>query len=134
MGLWCIGGSAYVGIGGGAKVCCTWSGCSACVEVGLGLGAGAQIDSGGLDHTGASVGAEAKAKCGELGVGAGVDLDTTGCLHGEIEAEAGIEAGEIKVTNEGVTAKERIGPEETPHVGVGGCKLQAKVRAKLCGG
>jgi hypothetical protein len=52
LGLFCIGGSAYVGFGGGLKVCCTWDGCSACAEVGLGWGTKVQAGGGGLDHTG----------------------------------------------------------------------------------
>jgi RHS repeat-associated protein len=84
LGLWCIGGSAYAGFGGGFRVCCTWHGCSACAEVGLGLGAKVQANGSGLDHTGASVGGELRAKCGPVGLGAGVELTRNGCLHGEI--------------------------------------------------
>src|SRR6185437_4357216 len=105
LGLWCIGGSAYAGVGAGLKVCCTWHGCSVCAEVGLGLGAKLQADGGGLDHPGVSVGAELKAKCGPLAAGAGVELTSNGCLHGEVLTKV----GPVAVEGQG---RPRIGAEK----------------------
>ena len=49
-GLWCIGFSAYVGIGGGIQVCCKNGICSACGEVGIGFGLGGALGSGGPER------------------------------------------------------------------------------------
>jgi RHS repeat-associated protein len=43
-GLFCIGASAYDGLGGGGKVCITDKGVSACAEAGVGLGEGLEIN------------------------------------------------------------------------------------------
>jgi RHS repeat-associated protein len=128
LGLWCIGGSAYLGVGGGAKVCCTWSGCSACIEVGFGAGAKAQADGGGLDHTGAAVGAELKAKCGPLAVGGDVELNSAGCLHGELVGQLGpltVEGAKVGVQKDVELS------EESANVG---CGFEGKVTAKFCAG
>jgi RHS repeat-associated protein len=43
-GLFCVGASAYEGLGGGGKVCITSEGVSACAEVGVGVGGGFEIN------------------------------------------------------------------------------------------
>ncbi|MDF2958643.1 MAG: repeat protein [Paenibacillus sp.] len=43
-GMFCIGGSAYEGIGGGGKVCITDEGFSSCLEVGFGVGGGLELN------------------------------------------------------------------------------------------
>ncbi|NQX62513.1 S-layer homology domain-containing protein [Paenibacillus qinlingensis] len=43
-GLFCVGASAYEGVGGGGKVCITDEGFSACVEAGVGVGCGFEIN------------------------------------------------------------------------------------------
>jgi RHS repeat-associated protein len=133
LGLWCIGGSAYAGFGGGFKVCCTWHGCSACGEVGLGLGAKVQANLSGLDHTGASVGGELRAKCGPVGLGAGVELTRNGCLHGEIVGLLGPGGFSLEVPRIGA---EKV-MEEKEHEAEAGdeshCGAEGKIRALFCG-
>ncbi|MFD0679585.1 MULTISPECIES: S-layer homology domain-containing protein [unclassified Paenibacillus] len=42
-GMFCVGASAYEGIGGGGKVCVTDEGFSSCLEAGFGVGGGLEI-------------------------------------------------------------------------------------------
>jgi hypothetical protein len=52
MGLWCVGGSVYDGIGGGATICHTGEGTAVCFEVGFGIGIDGQVLSPGVDNGG----------------------------------------------------------------------------------
>ncbi len=78
MGLWCVGGSAYDGIGGGATVCHTDEGTAVCFEVGFGFGVAIGLDNGALPQDGESIIAEAKANIPGFGVGIGAELNNCG--------------------------------------------------------
>jgi RHS repeat-associated protein len=113
-GLWCIGASAYAGIGGGAKVCCTWDGCSACVEVGIGLGADLSAGTGDLDETGLGFAAEASASCGPLNASIEYTIDTSGCSEFDVDV-SGLKKGK----------KQRA---------KGKCSVGAKANVRACKG
>ncbi len=91
LGLWCIGGSFYAGLGAGAKVCCTDDGCSGCVEAGVGVGGGVQLGTGGLDRSGTSVGSEVSAGIGL--VGASVSGRINDCGKAKLDASIGVGPG-----------------------------------------
>src|SRR5207247_4082762 len=89
LGLFCLGFSAYVGIGGGAQICIGSGGLSICGEAGFGLGTKAQLDSGGVAKDGSKIGAEISVKCGPAGIGVGASLDDRGCAEFELQGELG---------------------------------------------
>lgn len=67
LGLWCAGASAYAGLGGGAKTCCTWKGCSVCGELGVGLGESFDLSPmAGLDDSFLGFEAGLKANVGNI--------------------------------------------------------------------
>jgi RHS repeat-associated protein len=135
LGLWCVGASGYVGIGGGAKLCCTWKGCSVCAEVGFGLGAKVQAGSGGLDRTGAKAGLEISAKCGPAGVGIGASIDDRGCTELEAQTEIGLERLKgLSAGTEGEKVGASIGLDGAERKLGLGCSAQGKVAATLCKG
>lgn len=83
LGLFCVGGSAYGGLGGGAKACFDKKGFSVCAE--LGVGAGSSVDLQPLGNTDGNFfgfTGGVKAGLGPLSVGCegdyGVDLDKVG--------------------------------------------------------
>jgi RHS repeat-associated protein len=88
LGLFCVGGSAYEGVGGGASICFDESGWGFCGEVGFGVGEEVHVNPFG--HPEDFVGLEAEVAAGfgkALGIGAGGTLNAaTGCLEGEIGA------------------------------------------------
>ncbi|MBH24557.1 MAG: hypothetical protein CMH57_08915 [Myxococcales bacterium] len=72
FGMFCIGGSAYGGWGGGAKVCITSQGFGLCGELGIGVGAGFDVGFGPkLPANTVTFFAEAAASApiGQLGIG-----------------------------------------------------------------
>jgi RHS repeat-associated protein len=130
-GLWCIGGSLYGGIGGGAQFCYKDGDASLCAEVGFGLGADAGLEMGEAAQTGTEVGAEAKAVCGPVGAGFGCSLDSCG----EAKCKGKVEAGPLTLDTEGnVGVQPKLdGPEVI--LAVGGrpkCSLQGKAYGKAC--
>lgn len=128
LGLFCIGGSAYLLIGGGAEICFDDGDFSICGELGLGLGADAklQLDSGGVADNGSELFAEGKAKCGPLGGGLGISSDDSGCVDLKVRADLGpltLEGGDVGGKRK--LSQSASGP---------GCGLQAKAGFKVCGG
>ena len=80
-GLFCIGGSAYVGFGGGGQLCITGEGVSLCGEVGFGIGKSVEVEPfGGLARTGTEVGAQAGISYFGIGPSAELVLDNCGSL------------------------------------------------------
>ncbi|WP_158299421.1 carboxypeptidase regulatory-like domain-containing protein [Paenibacillus antri] len=84
-GLFCIGGSAYSGLGGGGKVCITDEGVSACAEVGLGVGGGLEINPfEDLSNTELVAEATGKASWGPASISAGYKV--TSAFNGDCMA------------------------------------------------
>jgi RHS repeat-associated protein len=77
LGEFCVGGSAYDGVGGGIQVCWNDQGYSICSEIGLGTGGSFQAGAGGLAQTDMGLGASLSADCN--GFGAGLDFKYTIC-------------------------------------------------------
>lgn len=74
-GLFCVGASAYEGLGGGGKVCITDEGFSACVEAGVGVGGGFEINPvEDLSNTELAVEAAFKASWGPASFSDGIKL------------------------------------------------------------
>ncbi len=89
-GLFCVGGSVYVKVGGGAKVCIDddWD-VSVCGEIGFGIGMGYEVDPfGGTDDTGTKIKAEAKCQAGPMAGGGGISFSECG-FAGEAKECAG---------------------------------------------
>ena len=78
LGLWCVGGSVYDGVGAGAQICSTDEGMSVCFEVGFGVGLDFGVDNGGLPPDGETIVAAGEGVAAGLGVGVGVELDNCG--------------------------------------------------------
>jgi RHS repeat-associated protein len=67
-GLFCIGGSAYAGFGGGGQFCFTTKGVSVCAEVGFGVGTSVEVSPfGDLARTGSEVGVQGGLKFADIG-------------------------------------------------------------------
>jgi RHS repeat-associated protein len=96
-GRWCVGGSAYAGIGAGAEYCRGPDGSqSICMEVGVGIGAGIGISNGQPADTGWGVGLEASASCGPVGISGGLSVTRNECPDGRLgkrQAVAASKAG-----------------------------------------
>jgi RHS repeat-associated protein len=120
LGLWCVGGSAYDGVGGGATICHTDEGTSVCFEVGFGVGVNIGVDNGGLAKDGESIVAEAKATVPFLGVTVGAELDNCGKVSSTGSADVGIVSVNV---DEGTLQLQPPAIEEG---------LQAKLAAKVC--
>jgi RHS repeat-associated protein len=87
LGLFCIGVSAYLLIGGGAEICIDDGDFSVCGELGFGLGGSVDANGDDVAKNGAKVLAEFEAKCGPIGGETGVSLDDRGCLKTKLKAE-----------------------------------------------
>jgi hypothetical protein len=119
LGLWCVGGSVYEGVGGGAQICSSEEGLSACFEVGFGVGLDIGVGNGKLANDDESIVAEAKASVPGFGVGTGLELNNCG----ELNPTGQIDAGPFSYKGDGVV---EIQP---PALAAG---LQAKLAAKVC--
>jgi RHS repeat-associated protein len=98
-GLFCVGGSLYEGIGGGAQVCLTKEGFSVCGELGFGLGGSVDVEPWGkLADNGVSGIAEVEVGVGPINGSLGVEVKTDchGDLTAEFKPEGGIIAGAYK--------------------------------------
>jgi hypothetical protein len=102
----------------GGKLCCTWRGCSVCVEVGFGVGVKLQAGSGGRDRSGSKIGGELSGKCGPAGAGIGVGLDDRGCLEVEAQGELGF------INIEGDKVNVQTDPTEDRNAPSTGCGAQ----------
>lgn len=81
FGLFCIGGTAYGGAGGGGQLCITGEGVSICAEVGFGIGGGVEVSPfGGLARAGSTVGVQGGLSFAGIGPSAGLTLDDCGTL------------------------------------------------------
>ncbi|MDD4238162.1 MAG: hypothetical protein PHT62_06365 [Desulfotomaculaceae bacterium] len=81
FGLFCIGGTAYGGVGGGGQLCITGEGVSICAEVGFGIGGGVEVSPfGGLARAGSTVGVQGGLSFAGIGPSAGLTLDDCGTL------------------------------------------------------
>lgn len=93
-GLFCIGFTAYEGVGGGGKVCVTDEGVSACGEIGFGIGGGLEVNPfEDLSSDGTSIEATAKAAFGPASLTLGVKLKkdfSGGCPEAAPIAKLGI--------------------------------------------
>lgn len=80
-GLFCIGGSAYLGIGGGGQLCITGEGVSVCAEVGFGVGTSVEVSPfGELAETGSTIGLQGGISYFGVGPSFGLTLDNCGSL------------------------------------------------------
>jgi RHS repeat-associated protein len=80
-GLFCIGGSAYLGFGGGGQFCVTNEGVSLCAEVGFGIGTSVEVSPfGGLAGNGNEVGIQGGLTFAGIGPSGGITLDNCGSL------------------------------------------------------
>jgi RHS repeat-associated protein len=142
-GLYCIGGSAYDGIGGGVEICTDWNGKSSiCFEVGIGVGAGLGNSNGQPADTGWSAGVEASIGCGPTSFGAGVSWTRNECPDGRLgrpvgqaQGKAGI--GPINVALASTDGEPATGQISSEGGGLGyttrpGCEAQVKAVVRRC--
>ena len=87
-GLWCLGGSFYMGLGAGIKACADGDGFSICNEVGFGYGVGVEANPfGELDGEKKQLKGEISGGCGPAGAGGEITYNRD-CGFG-----AGLKAG-----------------------------------------
>ncbi|MBK6688759.1 MAG: hypothetical protein IPG45_30075 [Deltaproteobacteria bacterium] len=151
-GLFCIGGSAFGGIGGGGKFCITKEKISVCGELGFGAGVAADVQPwANVDGNTVSMEAALKAGVGPLGTGCeasyGVNLDKIGgadpcrfMVDGDckssafgadfsmIKGQEGDGVGPVDIAN--LVQKDAV---NTRSLKAKGIELQTKVSAKACG-
>jgi len=96
-GLWCVGGSAYVGFGGGAELCCKGGECSLCAEGGVGKGGGGEAGEGEPKEEGTRPFLEGGVDCGPLS--AGFKCEAGGKCGPSCDAEGGL--GPFKISTSG---------------------------------
>ena len=139
-GQFCVGGSAYAGVGAGAKICLTEEGFSSCVEGGFGAGVGLEVTPfEDLSNNEIVLEATAKVKAGISSITAGFkashDLDTD-CIT----------SGGILKADSGPLRIDALNPEKSgfksdvdgfkPHfrdvLNAARFKAEAAVKAKLC--
>ena len=128
MGLFCISATGYNGVGGGVSFCITDEGASVCAEVGFGVGVSVGVDAGGgLEKTGTAIVAEASFKTlgGLVEIGAGVSLDSSGCLTATPKGQIGSVTFEPEKA--GLDIDSDFKPPESFKNGV-----EAKLAAKGC--
>ena len=151
-GLFCVGGSAFAGIGGGGKFCITKDKISVCGELGFGAGVSADVQPwANVDGNTISLDAAAKAGLGPLGTGCegsyGVNLDKIGgadpcrfltdfdCKssafgadYSMIKGQEGDGVGPVDIAN--LVQKDAV---NTRALNAKGIEIQAKASAKACG-
>ena len=113
-GLFCVGGSAYEGVGGGAQVCFTGKGFSICAEFGLGTGESIEVNPfGDLASSGVTEVAELQVA---LAVGA---LGTTYTLTPCIGGQSGKQQFDLKATAAGQGVKGSFTRDDNGNVTAG---------------
>ncbi|MDF2961041.1 MAG: hypothetical protein K0S39_2776, partial [Paenibacillus sp.] len=142
-GLFCIGFTAYTGLGGGGKVCFTDEGVSGCGEVGVGVGGGLEVNPfEDLSKTELTAELTGKVSFGpaSLTVGGRVKSQWNGdCL--EAEPVAKFEAGPFSADLANLSKSGVKGKPADLNKGVGdifknakmGFKGEAALKAKACG-
>ena len=124
VGLWCIGVSAYGGVGGGIEYCYEDGKSSICGELGVGVGAGASLGSGSVKGTDGGLIAEASASNGVVGGGVKAAYSYKCGAKGGANANV----GPVGFSSSGdVSANKSFNPP-TP-----GWSAQAKVAWRQCG-
>jgi RHS repeat-associated protein len=124
-GLWCLGGSAFAGIGGGIQGCLTDEGFSWCGEIGVGAGGGLDLQPlAGLAKEGGEVEFALKASLGIFGVESGFKVNT--CA--EFTPTASIGAGPFTRSVNNDDSKFSEGPAEGPR---NKARLKSGVEGKL---
>jgi RHS repeat-associated protein len=127
-GLWCVGGSLYVGVGAGAQLCCSGGKCSICVEGGVGLGGSWGAGSGDAKETGNSGVADISAGCGPVGAGANCAYGFKCGLDCDLEGNFGPMGYSAKSGK-----KASAGGGSGAEAGIGRCSAQAKLALEGCG-
>lgn len=138
-GLFCIGGSYYMGVGAGGSVCMTSEGVSYCAETGFGIGGGVSADVfGDLQRDGTYFGASVSADDGLVGTGLTWELDDCGRNNVSWDCKVGwvtcsfsgrsIDDAEFDV-NLPLYDPEDLGLPELPKMKA---NLEAKVYGKAC--
>jgi len=143
LGLWCVGGSAYEGIGGGSQICNDGKNTSLCFEVGVGVGVSGDFSANaGTAGAGGESFAEGTVTCGPISVSAGIKLSRCG-VEVEGKAAANVGGGSTYASggydfggksgggfssSSGVQAEE----EGTPSLGLGKCGAQGKLGFRHC--
>jgi RHS repeat-associated protein len=136
LGMMCVGGSFYEGVGAGVQICHNDKGTEVCVEVGF--GAGGSFDAtyeggpkGDESDNSQNVFAEAEVEVAGMSLSSGVTLDSTGCAQlNPLQLKAfgvtysgenggGLSAGEAPKVAEAIVNSKPI-------------SLQAKVGARVC--
>ncbi|MFC4600103.1 RHS repeat domain-containing protein [Cohnella hongkongensis] len=139
-GQFCVGGSAYAGVGAGAKVCLTKEGFSSCVEGGFGAGGGLEVSPAeGLANNELVLEATAKATLGIASVTTGykaahqfdTDCRTSGAI---LKGDVGpFSADILDPRNSTFNAQaEGFKPQFKDMFKSGGFKAEAALKAKLC--
>lgn len=88
LGLWCVGGSAYAGIGGGLSFCMDDGDWGFCADVGFGVGASANVEPYG-EVPSSDMHAGASATVGTASAEANINYSDSGGLGGGIGLGAG---------------------------------------------
>lgn len=127
LGLWCVGGSLYAIVGGGAEICWGDDGFSVCGEIGFGAGGDATINTDRPRRNGSQINAEAAAGCGGSGVKVGINLKDCG----EFEGTFGGNLGPLQITPDSLGAS--LSGKDAKINGTK-CSLGGKLAAKICGG
>ena len=130
LGLWCIGASAYGGVGGGATFCMDDDGFSICGELGFGVGVDFGADTGGAEDAGTEIVGELGAECGSMGATVGFKFDECG-LDPKIKGKL----GPFEFTPDADLAY-KLDVDSPVEVLVEGtkCKLGGKLAGRVCGG
>jgi RHS repeat-associated protein len=153
-GLFCIGGSAYDGVGAGLNICVSGDGVSVCEEVGFGFGGGIDISGGGLAQPGNDITFNLSAGCGPAGFGYDATLDHCGNFthgakgklkagplslsvddsgHIKLGAKASLDGGSIGVDSSGKVggSVDVEGPRSLKGFN-GKCSISGKIAGVLC--
>lgn len=140
-GMFCIGASGYYGLGGGGKVCLTKEGFSSCIEVGVGIGGGFEINPfEDLSASGPELELALKGAVGPVGLTLGGKLNDKwggGCLDPSGIAKLSVGPFTADLTNPSESSFD-IESKDIPKVfldtAVKSAKIQleAAAKAKAC--
>lgn len=128
-GLFCMGFSAYEGVGGGAKLCSDEKGMTICAEVGVGLGASIDVEPIGNGGNKGTLIAEVVGECGPISGGLGVQMNHCGQVS--VQPKCGI-ADELGFSAQLCETKVSQGLKLPTEAKVGRCGVQGKFAYELC--